>query len=83
MNKQILISTSIITGIGALHAIVAKKPLSKVIQGALIFSALMAILDALSPNEWGKLAGGLASLAAGVCVMVELPDVLKGMGVIK
>lgn len=80
MNQALIVSTAVITGIGALNAIVNKRPISTVIQGGLVFTGLLALLDALSPSQWGKLSGALASLAAGVCVLVELPAVLKGFG---
>lgn len=80
MNSQIIIAGSVITGIGALHAIIAKKPLSTAIQGSIVFISLMAILQALSPSGWGKLASSLATLAAAVSVLIELPEILKALG---
>jgi hypothetical protein len=80
-SKQILISGTVIGAIGALHAIISKKPLSTAIHGTVIFVSLLAIAEALSPTHFGALAASLASLAALVAVIVELPEILTHLGV--
>lgn len=76
-GKQILISGMVIGAVGALHDIISHEPLSKVVHGTVVLISLLAIFEALSPTQWGALAGALASLAALVCVIIELPQILS------
>lgn len=83
LNRSILISSSITLGIGVLNAIVHDRPISNVVQGGMVVMSLLALLDALSPTQFGALAAALASIAAIASVLNELPDVLKAFGIFK
>lgn len=78
-NKTIVVSSLTILGLGVTHALINRKPLSRVIQGGLVVMTVLSLLDALDPNRLGAMASAMASLAALTVVMAEVPPILRSM----
>jgi len=72
MNKQIVVAAFVITGAGVVNAIMAKKPLSKIIMGGYVFLLVLSLFD-LFGGPISQLASALSMVALVYVILNVFP----------
>lgn len=79
VNRHIIIAVVVIASVGALNAWLLRKPVTRVVVGAIVLLFFLSLADAVG-GPFSSLASALSMLVMLSVMLVELPSILQAFG---